>query len=308
MQDALARRALFVFDSCNASAGGRAHYTADFVAAAGGARIALLSYVPSDHPGVTGDSGASSARDERSGDHRPRSDHRPAGDSDPSRRDAPGSEPPPAADRPRGRRSTAHRELLLERTDRRRGHPTFPSERAQREACLDATMAAMEWPARGELGATILRCDPLRAPPLVQTLGEVFGHFFWWAPPARDDDEAAGGAEEATLWEAIGAARERKARAARGGALRGGGGQRGALRLSITADGPNRVMLTIAELWAIKTGEIASSMCVGRVGCSLCAAWGPRGRQVVEQHCSELQTDGALSETCAACLPTGCGE
>ena len=40
-----------------------------------------------------------------------------------------------------------HREVLLARTRLRKAHPTFPSDAVGQAACVDATLAAMEWPA-----------------------------------------------------------------------------------------------------------------------------------------------------------------
>ena len=39
-----------------------------------------------------------------------------------------------------------HRALLLERTCARSSHPTFPSDETEQAACVDATMAVMQWP------------------------------------------------------------------------------------------------------------------------------------------------------------------
>jgi hypothetical protein len=63
--------------------------------------------------------------------------------------------------------SARHRAVLLERTRGRTAHPTFPCEAAQQAACVDATLASMQWPdGRAEAAAhgrvvTLLHCDPL---------------------------------------------------------------------------------------------------------------------------------------------------
>ena len=63
--------------------------------------------------------------------------------------------------------SARHRAVLLERTRGRTAHPTFPCEAGQQAACVDATMASMQWPdGRSEAIAhgrvvTLLHCDPL---------------------------------------------------------------------------------------------------------------------------------------------------
>ncbi|KAL1521852.1 hypothetical protein AB1Y20_021503 [Prymnesium parvum] len=77
-----------------------------------------------------------------------------------------------------------YRAFLLERVAMRAAHPTFPVLPDEREAALDATLSAMEWPAPSELGAHVVRCDPMRPPLLIQTLSEIFAFYFWWAPAA----------------------------------------------------------------------------------------------------------------------------
>lgn len=128
LQAAAAASLVCVLDSCNASLAGRAHYTSLLRPAT----LTIVTFRPSRTLGMA--------------------------NADPSCGHA--CSVPPVASLPAACRSasaalvacaptlTRHREVLLARTRRRVGHPTFPrSGQPERQAAaVDATLAAMEWP------------------------------------------------------------------------------------------------------------------------------------------------------------------
>ena len=193
---------IFAFDSCNASAGGRAALASQMCEANGGVpcRVLLLAFMPEEVMEAAMEEASEGAMEEAS-----------EGAMEAAAKEVPAdracvNSPGDSGAGPR----TSHRALLLARVRQRRAHPTFPAatEPKQQVAALDATLAAMEWPSGQERSAKrlLLRCTAAATPTQEHALlSRLFGAIYWlvgdptvdWAhsvgvPSARPSDLASG--------------------------------------------------------------------------------------------------------------------